>query len=67
MQNGGEEFLKVDAFAQAIGGDENAGLVAGHLRDAVPTNVVRIFAGDYLEIESRKLLSQGGAEMVAQV
>ena len=67
MQNAREEFLKVDSLAQAIGGNKNAALVAGHPRDALPTNVIRIFAGDYLEIDVCKLLPQGRAEMFAQV
>ena len=69
VQNGGEDFLKVDAFAEAIGGDEDAGLglIPGHLRNAVPTNVVGIFAGDDLEIELRILLAEGRAEMGTEV
>jgi hypothetical protein len=67
VQNAREEFLKVDALAQTIGGNKNAALVAGHPRDALPTNVIWIFAGDYLKIDVCKLLPQGRAEMFAQV
>ena len=63
VQNARKEFLKIDALAEAIGGDKNAALVAGHPRDALPTNVVRIFAGDNLEIESWKLLAGQGQDV----
>ena len=57
VQDGGEVFLQVDALAEAVGGDQDARLVARHLLDALLAEVVGVFAGDDLEVELGELLA----------
>ena len=67
VEDGGKEILEVDALAEAIGGDQDAGFVARHLGDALAADIVRVFAGDNVQVELRKFLSERGPEVRAEI
>ena len=67
MQDTGEELLQIDAFAEAVGRDQDPRLVAGHLRNALLANVVRVFAGDNPQVKLWVFLAKGGLEVLAKI
>ena len=67
VQHAGEEVLQVDAFAEAVGGDEHARLVARHFGDVLFAEVVGVLAGDHTQVELGELFAQDGFEEFAEV
>ena len=63
MENRGEPLLQVDAFAQAVSSDEDPWPVNGHPLDALLAQVVRVLAGNDLEVQARDLLRQQRSEV----
>ena len=67
VQYAGKVLLQVDAFAQAVGGDENALRRAAHLLNALLAQLVGQLAGDDLEIELGEFLLQRRRQPLAHV
>ena len=67
MQDAGEMLLQVDAFAQAIGGDQHPRGDSPHLLDALLAQFVGQFAGDDLKIELGEFLLEQRRQAAADV
>jgi hypothetical protein len=67
VQNAREEILQVYALAEAVGGDQDARLVARHLGDALFAQIVRILARDDAQVELGEFLPERGLEVRAEI
>ncbi len=67
MNNGVEMLLKVDAFAEAIGGDENVPLARGEFGNLLLAFIVAVVAGNRLDMEARELTAEELAQPLGDI
>src|SRR5437773_9879519 len=67
VQHRGEEFLPVDALAEAVRGDQHSRLIARHLGDALLAEIVRVLARHDTQVEFGELLVERRLKVLAEV
>ena len=68
VHDGGESVLEVDAFGQAVGGDQDAGpVVGGEVVDAGSAFLRRQGAGDGLDPRGRDGFGERSGEVLGEV
>jgi hypothetical protein len=67
VQNCSEVLLEINAFAEAISGDQDAGAVTSHIGDSLLAEVIGQLAGYHLQIKLGNLLCQAWGKVLAEV